>query len=135
MVCESKRIIVGSENLPKMNSIKAHSDIARSENNTSRKTAPISEQKNQNADSFLDSQTQKWVTIVHNDPVNLMAYVQWIFETYFKMDSNIARMKMLHIHQNGRAVVASGRREEMERDVQAMHIYGLWATIEPAGDC
>jgi ATP-dependent Clp protease adaptor protein ClpS len=27
-------------------------------------------------------------------------------------------------------VVASGSREEMERDVQAMHEYGLWATME-----
>jgi ATP-dependent Clp protease adaptor protein ClpS len=29
-------------------------------------------------------------------------------------------------------VVASGSREEMERDVQAMHEYGLWATLEKA---
>jgi ATP-dependent Clp protease adaptor protein ClpS len=27
-------------------------------------------------------------------------------------------------------VVSSGGREEMERDVQAMHGYGLWATME-----
>jgi ATP-dependent Clp protease adaptor protein ClpS len=27
-------------------------------------------------------------------------------------------------------VVSSGTREEMERDVQAMHSYGLWATLE-----
>jgi ATP-dependent Clp protease adaptor protein ClpS len=26
--------------------------------------------------------------------------------------------------------VASGSREELERDVQAMHDYGLWATME-----
>jgi ATP-dependent Clp protease adaptor protein ClpS len=26
-------------------------------------------------------------------------------------------------------VVSSGTREEMERDVQAMHEYGLWATL------
>jgi len=26
--------------------------------------------------------------------------------------------------------VSSGSREEMERDVQAMHEYGLWATLE-----
>ena len=24
-----------------------------------------------------------WVTIVWNDPVNLMTYVTWVFETYF----------------------------------------------------
>jgi ATP-dependent Clp protease adaptor protein ClpS len=27
-------------------------------------------------------------------------------------------------------VVSAGSREEMERDVQAMHEYGLWATME-----
>jgi ATP-dependent Clp protease adaptor protein ClpS len=27
-------------------------------------------------------------------------------------------------------VVSSGSREEMERDVQAMHSYGLWATMQ-----
>jgi ATP-dependent Clp protease adaptor protein ClpS len=26
--------------------------------------------------------------------------------------------------------VSAGTREEMERDVQAMHGYGLWATLE-----
>jgi ATP-dependent Clp protease adaptor protein ClpS len=28
--------------------------------------------------------------------------------------------------------VSTGTREEMERDVQAMHEYGLWATMERA---
>jgi ATP-dependent Clp protease adaptor protein ClpS len=29
-------------------------------------------------------------------------------------------------------VVSTGSREEMERDVQAMHEYGLWATMQKA---
>jgi ATP-dependent Clp protease adaptor protein ClpS len=29
-------------------------------------------------------------------------------------------------------VVSTGTREEMERDVQAMHEYGLWATMDRA---
>jgi ATP-dependent Clp protease adaptor protein ClpS len=28
--------------------------------------------------------------------------------------------------------VSTGSREEMERDVQAMHEFGLWATLEKA---
>ena len=36
---------------------------------------------------------------------------------------------MLDVHRKGRAVVSSGTREEMERDVQSMHGYGLWATL------
>ncbi|WP_434533513.1 ATP-dependent Clp protease adapter ClpS [Arcanobacterium hippocoleae] len=88
----------------------------------------------QNATSMLAKKNQEWVTVVHNDPVNLMTYVQWIFESYFNMDSNVARLKMLEVHRNGRAVVAHGGREQMERDAQAMHTYGLWATIEPEAD-
>ena len=36
---------------------------------------------------------------------------------------------MLAVHHEGRAVVSSGTREHMERDVEAMHGYGLWATM------
>jgi len=39
---------------------------------------------------------------------------------------------MLQVHNDGKAVVTSGSREEMERDVQALHEYGLWATLESA---
>ena len=72
-----------------------------------------------------------WVTIVWNDPVNLMSYVTYVFETYFGYAREKAEQLMLDVHQKGRAVVSSGSREEMERDVTAMHSYGLWATMDP----
>ena len=71
-----------------------------------------------------------WVTIVWNDPVNLMSYVTWVFTAYFTYPRSRAEKLMLEVHNDGRSVVASGSREEMERDVQAMHEYGLWATME-----
>ncbi|MEZ3178336.1 ATP-dependent Clp protease adapter ClpS [Streptomyces pimonensis] len=71
-----------------------------------------------------------WVTIVHNDPVNLMSYVAYVFQTYFGYSKAKATKLMLDVHRKGRAVVSSGTREEMERDVQAMHGYGLWATLQ-----
>ncbi len=37
---------------------------------------------------------------------------------------------MMEVHEDGRSVVSSGTREQMERDVQAMHEYGLWATLQ-----
>ncbi len=70
-----------------------------------------------------------WVTIVHNDPVNLMSYVTYVFQAYFGYPKDKAKRLMLDVHHKGRAVVSSGTREEMERDVQAMHGYGLWATL------
>ncbi|WP_408612373.1 ATP-dependent Clp protease adapter ClpS [Glycomyces niveus] len=70
-----------------------------------------------------------WITLVHNDPVNLMSYVAYVFQSYFGFDEAKANRLMLDVHNKGRAVVSSGTREEMERDVQAMHGYGLWATL------
>jgi len=71
-----------------------------------------------------------WVTIVWNDPVNLMSYVTYVFMTYFSYPKEKAQKLMNDVHTEGRAVVSSGTREEMERDVTAMHSYGLWATLQ-----
>ena len=71
-----------------------------------------------------------WVTIVWNDPVNLMSYVTYVFQTYFGYSKEKATKLMLDGHQEGRAVVSNGTREEMERDTQAMHEFGLWATFQ-----
>jgi ATP-dependent Clp protease adaptor protein ClpS len=76
---------------------------------------------------------QPWVTIVWNDPVNLMSYVTFVFQNYFGYGRKKAEKLMLEVHRDGKSVVASGSREEMERDVQAMHEYGLWATLEKQG--
>jgi ATP-dependent Clp protease adaptor protein ClpS len=70
-----------------------------------------------------------WVTIVWNDPVNLQHYVSWVFRSYFGHERAEAERLMLLVHNEGRAVVASGGREEMERHVEAMHDFGLWATL------
>jgi ATP-dependent Clp protease adaptor protein ClpS len=73
-----------------------------------------------------------WVTIVWNDPVNLMSYVTFVFTSYFGYSRKKAEKLMLEVHHDGRSVVSTGCREEMERDVQAMHEYGLWATMQKA---
>jgi ATP-dependent Clp protease adaptor protein ClpS len=74
--------------------------------------------------------TRPWITIVWNDPVNLMSYVTYVFRTYFGYPKPEAERLMLAVHHEGRAVVATGNREEMERHVEAMHDYGLWATLQ-----
>ena len=70
-----------------------------------------------------------WVTIVWNDPVNLMSYVTYVFQTVFGYAKPKAEKLMLDVHQKGKAVVSSGGREAMERDAETLHGYGLWATI------
>ncbi|GAA1824111.1 ATP-dependent Clp protease adapter ClpS [Nesterenkonia flava] len=70
--------------------------------------------------------------VVWNDPVNLMSYVAWVFRSYFGHSKEKAHQLMLQVHHDGRAVVATGPREKAERDVTAMHSYGLQATLEEA---
>ena len=71
-----------------------------------------------------------WITLVWDDPVNLMSYVTFVFVEYFKYPRSKAQRLMMQVHTEGKAVVSTGSREEMERDVQAMHSYGLWATLQ-----
>ena len=71
-----------------------------------------------------------WVTIVWNDPVNLMSYVAYVFQKHFGYPKAKATKLMTDVHEKGKAVVSNGTREEMERDVEAMHGYGLWATMQ-----
>ena len=71
-----------------------------------------------------------WRTVVWDDPVNLMSYVTYVFQTHFGYSREKADVLMLAVHQEGRAIVADGGRERMEAHVEAMHTYGLWATLE-----
>jgi len=64
----------------------------------------------------LSALDQPWVTLVWDDPVNLMSYVSWVFRSYFGFDRT----------------EATGGREEMERHVEAMHGFGLWASMQKA---
>ncbi|OCG75650.1 ATP-dependent Clp protease adapter ClpS [Microbacterium sediminis] len=74
-----------------------------------------------------------WQTVVWNDPVNLMSYVVRVFREYFGYSEERATQLMLQVHHDGHAVVAEGAREQMEMHAQAMHDYGLWATVREGG--
>jgi ATP-dependent Clp protease adaptor protein ClpS len=98
-------------------------------------TAPAEARPDLDATEDERAQTQTpWITVVWNDPVNLMSYVTWVFQTHFGYPKKRAERLMLDVHKKGKAVVSSGSREEMERDVEAMHGYGLWATMQKSGD-
>lgn len=94
-------------------------------------TVPLEIEQTQSAEEVfaVPEPDVPWVTIVHNDPVNLMSYVTYVFQAYFGYSKDKAHKLMMDVHHKGRAIVSSGTREEMERDVQAMHGYGLWATL------
>jgi len=94
-------------------------------------TAPVELERPDLASESLPD--NPWVTIVWNDPINLMNYVTYVFMEYFKYPREKAERLMHAVHEEGRAVVSAGSREEMERDVAAMHGYGLWATLTKDG--
>ncbi|MBY0440896.1 MAG: ATP-dependent Clp protease adapter ClpS [Mycobacteriaceae bacterium] len=71
-----------------------------------------------------------WVTIVWDDPVNLMTYVTYVFQKLFGYSETQATTLMLQVHHEGKAVVSSGSRESMEVDVSRLHAAGLWATMQ-----
>ena len=77
-------------------------------------------------DNLLDI---PWVTIVWDDPVNLMSYVTHVFVTYFNYGKSKAHKLMLQVHNDGKAVVSSGTKEKAEFDVARLHGHGLWATL------
>ena len=71
-----------------------------------------------------------WVCIVWDDPVNLMSYVTFVLIKLFGFTKEKAHDRMMQVHIEGKAVVATGSREEMEHHVQALHEHGLWATLQ-----
>jgi ATP-dependent Clp protease adaptor protein ClpS len=71
-----------------------------------------------------------WVTIVWDDPVNLMTYVTYVFQRLFGYSEPHATKLMLQVHNEGKAVVSAGSREAMETDVSKLHAAGLWATLQ-----
>ena len=94
-------------------------------------TAPIELEQPEVADvDPLEAADRPWTTVVWNDPVNLMSYVSYVFQAYFGYPRTKAEKLMMDVHQRGKASVSNGSREEMERDVSAMHGYGLWATLQ-----
>ena len=71
-----------------------------------------------------------WVTIVWNDPVNLMSYVTYVFIKILGHPKPKAEKLMFDVHHKGRAAVSTGSREEMEVDVAKLQGAGLWATLQ-----
>jgi ATP-dependent Clp protease adaptor protein ClpS len=70
-----------------------------------------------------------WIVIVWNDPINLMSYVTLVFQRLFGYSKAKATQLMLQVHNEGKAIVASGTREKCELDVSKLHAHGLWATM------
>ena len=71
-----------------------------------------------------------WKVVVWNDPVNLVSYVAWVLRTLFGHSKEKAMKLTMHVHNDGRAIVNDGPREQAEMDCYRLHQHGLWATME-----
>lgn len=96
------------------------------------KTQPTVSSETEAEISAIFQSDRPWVVIVWDDPINLMTYVTYVFMTVFEYSKERATQLMMQVHNEGKSTVASGAREEMERYVQRLHEYGLWATIARA---
>ncbi|OFI39731.1 ATP-dependent Clp protease adapter ClpS [Arthrobacter sp. SW1] len=86
----------------------------------------------QTSTAHLTASDVPWNLVVWNDPVNLMSYVSFVFQSYFGYSEAKANKLMLEVHRKGRSIVAHGAKEQVEQHAVAMHGYGLWATVEKA---
>ena len=81
----------------------------------------------------VTSENLPWLCIVWDDPVNLMSYVTYVFQTVLGYDRKRAQELMMQVHTEGKAVVSSGEKDKVETDVKKLHTAGLWATMQQAG--
>lgn len=102
------------------------------ENMSSPAHEPLTREETESDPAYDVAPQRPYQVVVWNDPVNLMSYVAWVFRSYFGHSKEKAQQLMMQVHTEGRAVVATGPREQAERDVTAMHSYGLQATLEEA---
>ncbi|MCZ2404120.1 ATP-dependent Clp protease adapter ClpS [Paenarthrobacter sp. Z7-10] len=92
------------------------------------RTAPRTERETET--TALSAPDVPWVLIIWNDPVNLMSYVSYVFQSYFGYSEAKAGELMMQVHSEGKSAVAHGSKEKMEAHAAAMHGYGLWATVQ-----
>lgn len=80
-------------------------------------------------DTALDT---PWNVVVHDDPVNLMGYVTWVFMKIFGYPETRATRLMMEVHKLGRSIVWSGEREKAEFYAQQLQAHQLKTSLEKA---
>jgi ATP-dependent Clp protease adaptor protein ClpS len=75
-----------------------------------------------------------WNVIVHNDPVTLMSYVTMVLQRLFGYGYQKAHTLMMQVHNEGRAIVWTGAREQAEIYLHKLHAAQLLATMETTGE-
>ncbi|MHB1733353.1 MAG: ATP-dependent Clp protease adapter ClpS [Ferrimicrobium acidiphilum] len=90
-------------------------------------TAPLLSPTEEKQEETLAEES--WVTILWDDPVNLIPYVIYVLQMLFAFSKVKATELTMQVHRDGKAIVAAGAREDMENNVASLPRYGLWATV------
>jgi ATP-dependent Clp protease adaptor protein ClpS len=94
-------------------------------------TPLVAPEREETSSTDTDRERDKlWEVVVWNDPVTLMSYVVFVLRKLFGYDEATATRLMMQVHEEGRAVVASGPREKAEMDVHRLHAHSLQATLQ-----
>jgi ATP-dependent Clp protease adaptor protein ClpS len=93
-------------------------------------TTPMPVREAEPVDEDLPESDNPWVVVVWNDPINLISYVSFVLQQLFGYSQEKAMMLTMKVHNEGKAAVSIGSREQAEMDVYRLHEHGLWATIE-----
>ena len=96
-------------------------------------TSPASPAATPVAEQLPDTLTEAdlpWLCICWDDPVNLMSYVTYVFQTVLGYSRKRATALMMEVHTEGKAIVSSGDRDKVEADVKKLQTAGLWATMQ-----
>jgi ATP-dependent Clp protease adaptor protein ClpS len=73
-----------------------------------------------------------WNVVVHDDPVNLMDYVTWVFMKVLSLSRSVAERHMMEVHLQGQSIVWSGGREKAELFTQQLQAHQLKTSMEKA---
>ena len=71
-----------------------------------------------------------WNVVVHNDAVNLMSYVTYVFQRVFGYARAKAERHMLEVHEKGRSILWTGDLEPAESYVKKLQAALLLTTLE-----
>jgi len=77
----------------------------------------------------LTTPESPWSVIIWDDPVNTMEYVSKVLQRQFGFSRERSEELMLKAHNEGKAAVWSGSKNEAEAHCVALHSWGIQSTV------
>ena len=81
----------------------------------------------------LTTPESPWSVVIWDDPVNTMEYVSKVLQRQFGFSREKSEELMLKAHNEGKAAVWSGSKNEAEAHCVALHSWGIQTREENIG--